>query len=177
MSRDAIFSFARGIMRQQRGFSLIELLIVVAIILIIAAIAIPGLLKAKISANQASAVESMRTIMTANSAYQSTFGLGYAPTLLALGGPAAGCVQGTAPTPAKFCFLDSTLSNANTPATPKSGYFFTYAVAGAANSTFTLQGDASNQGQSGDMHYFADQSQVVRFNAAGPANSLDAAIQ
>ena len=157
-----------------RGFSLIELLIVVSIILIIAAIAIPGLLKARMSANQASAVESLRTIMTAESSYQSAFG-GYAPTILALGS-AAPCAPGTSPTAAQFCFLDSTLSAATTPATPKSGYYFTYVV-GAGNNSFTLNADPSQPGQTGDMHYFADQSQVVRFNAAGPATAADAAIQ
>jgi prepilin-type N-terminal cleavage/methylation domain-containing protein len=161
-------------MSKQRGFSLIELLIVVSIILIIAAIAIPGLLKARISANQASAVESMRTIMTAESSYQTAFG-NYAPTILALGS-AATCPPGTAPTAAQFCFLDSTLSAATTPATGKSGYFFTYVV-GGANTTFTLNADPISVGQTGDMHYFADQSQVVRFNPAAAAGVTDPAIQ
>src|SRR3954466_7451249 len=135
-------------MRKQTGFSLIELLIVVSIILIIAAIAIPGLLKARISANQASAVESMRTILTAESSYQSTFG-NYAPTILALGS-AVPCPQGLPPTAAQFCFLDSNLSNATNAGTPKSGYFFTYVIA-ANNNSFTLNADPSAPGSTSNM--------------------------
>ena len=157
-----------------RGFSLIELLIVVSIILIIAAIAIPGLMKARISANQASAVESMRTILTAETSYQTSYGT-YAPTILALGS-AGPCPPGTTPTAAQYCFIDQTLSGATTPATGKSGYFFTYAIA-AGNFAFTLNGDPVVINQTGDLHYFADQSQVVRFNPAAPATVADAPIQ
>src|ERR1700683_113284 len=69
---------------KQKGFSLIELLIVVAIILIIAAIAIPNLLRAKIAANEASAVGSLRTLNTASVAYSTTYG-NYPPALSNLG--------------------------------------------------------------------------------------------
>ncbi len=75
--------------QREKGFSLIELLIVVAIILIIAAIAIPNLLRARIAANEASAVGSVRTLDTAEITYSSTYGTGFAP-LASLGG-AAGC--------------------------------------------------------------------------------------
>lgn len=76
-----------------RGFSLIELLIVVAIILIIAAIAIPNLLRSRQSANQASAVANLRTVSTAAVSYWVTYGNGYPADLPTLGGlgPGATC--------------------------------------------------------------------------------------
>jgi type IV pilus assembly protein PilA len=72
--------------RLSRGFSLIELLIVIAIILIIAGIAIPQLLRARIAANEAAAAETVRTITTASMAYNSTWGNGFPPSLATLGG-------------------------------------------------------------------------------------------
>src|SRR4051812_10958992 len=78
---------ARRAARRQRGFSLIELLIVVAIILIIAAIAIPNFMRARMSANEAAAVHSLRTVTTAQITYGTMFpAAGYADTLTKLGG-------------------------------------------------------------------------------------------
>src|SRR5215813_11724543 len=105
--------------QRQKGFSLIELLIVVAIILIIAAIAIPNLLRARMQANESSAVSSIHAINTAQISYSTLFPtVGFSPSLLALGD------GGTSPCPGTStasCYIDSSLSSGT-----KSGYSFTY---------------------------------------------------
>jgi type IV pilus assembly protein PilA len=107
-------------MHGDRGFSLIELLIVVAIILVIAAIALPNLLQARMSANEASAVGSLNALRRAEAAYVASFpDVGYSPDIASLGGTAPCTVtSGTA------CLIDTSLSAAIPGSSGKSGYVF-----------------------------------------------------
>jgi prepilin-type N-terminal cleavage/methylation domain-containing protein len=146
---------------KQNGFSLIELLIVVAIILIIAAIAIPNLLRSKMAANEASAVGSMRTINTSSVAFSTTYG-NY-PTLLTDLGPA------TTPTSAAADLIDSALVTGI-----KSGYHFDY-TATSPYTTYVLTGDPVST-STGQRHFYTDQSGVIRADTATIATSASTPI-
>jgi prepilin-type N-terminal cleavage/methylation domain-containing protein len=165
-------------MRKQNGFSLIELLIVVAIILIIAAIAIPNLLRARMAANEASAVSSLRTINTGEITYQSTYPtVGYAAALLNLGGPiGAACVPG----PASACLIDAVLANNGNPAgSGKSGYNFTTGagtVGAGLNVGYTVLARPMILNETGVRAFCAEQDAVVRVDPAGVCSNTEAGI-
>jgi type IV pilus assembly protein PilA len=156
-------SEVKAMKRRQKGFSLIELLIVVAIILIIAAIAIPNLLRAKMAANEASAVGSMRTINTTLVDYSTTYG-GYSPSLASLGGPAGGSA-----TSSSAELIDAVLAGGT-----KSGYTFSYTT-GATDSNgnilaYTITGIPTSVGTTGQRRFFTDQTGVIRANTTATAN-------
>ncbi len=151
---------------KQKGFSLIELLIVVAIILIIAAIAIPNLLRSKIAANQASAVASLRTLNTSAVLYDTNYQQ-YPSALSDMATPAGGgAVTSTAAD-----LIDSVLATGT-----KSGYTFKWTGGGAGVPTYTINADPVTLNTTGTVHYFTDQTLVIRSNATATAVVADLPI-
>ena len=140
-------------MRRQAGFTLIEIMIVVAIIAIIASMAIPSILNARKASNEASATSALRTLTTANNQYRTRF-QSYAAAFSNLS------VAG---------YIDDSLGSG-----AKSGYIFTYAAAG---DTWTANADPTTPGASGDRGFFVDESGVIRFSPSGAASPTSAPIE
>jgi len=139
-------------MRRVKGFSLIELLIVVAIILIIAAIAVPSFLRSRIAANESAAAASLRTLNSAQISYNSAYPtVGFASTLAALGGTSC-----TPPNETSACLIDTVLAGGQ-----RSGYNFTLSnVTGTPSSTYNFFASPVQYNYSG-MRYFCSYSDAV----------------
>ncbi|PSH05464.1 MAG: pili assembly chaperone [Acidobacteria bacterium] len=165
-------------MPKQKGFSLIELLIVVAVILIIAAIAIPSFQRSRMAANEASAVGSLRYIHTAQITYAQTYPeVGYASDLATLG---PGPVFGANPSSTNAVLLDNVLGaptpggSAATKGNPKSGYlFYVSDAAGTPVSSYSCNGDPVTPEQTGKHFFFSDPSGVIRSNETKAATVTD----
>ena len=146
-------------MRNQKGFSLIELLLVVAIILIIAAIAIPSFMRARMRANEANAVASLHVIHTAAVTYTTTYpDVGYPANLASMGG-ANPCTASST----QACLLDDLLSQGI-----KDGYSYVWTSDGLTPSVgFTLTATPQSVGNSGQNMYCTDQSGIIFYDTSG----------
>jgi type IV pilus assembly protein PilA len=153
----------------QAGFSLIELLVVVAVILIIAAIAIPNYMRTKMRANEASAAQSLRNIATAEIVYSTTYGIDFSAGLSQLSG------NGIIPDENNAGLIDENLASGL-----KGGYLIVYTPLTfdpqGHPSTYSVTADPQVPGTTGIRHFYTDQSCVIRSNDSAPATATDPAL-
>lgn len=146
--------------RHRNGFSLLELLVVVAVILIISAIALPNLLRSKMSANEASAVGSLRAVNAACTNYSSSWGKGFPVSLSNLG-------PGKPATATSADLIDGLLAGGT-----KSGYTFVYVSGtptGGKIATYTVTANPAVAQKTGGRYFFTDQTGVIRYSLGSAA--------
>jgi type IV pilus assembly protein PilA len=159
------FKFVRHRKPRAAGFSIIELMIVVAVILIIAALAIPQLLRARMSANESAAVSALRTLATQEANYDSSWGPGFSPTLASMGPPA----PGSPATATNADLIDAVFASGL-----RGGYQFLYTplipAGGTTPTGYTANANPISPGITGEWFFYLDQSNVIRQNDGSPAS-------
>lgn len=157
-------------MHRKAGFTIIELLIVVTVIMTLAALALPNFSRSRIQASETSTVASLRSITTAQIGYFTTY-QGYPANLSQLGPPPTG-------TPASSVaadLIDQTLASG-----ARSGYTYVYLAADVdgdgRNEQFTVRANPTQPGITGNKHYYVDHTNVIRFNLNAPAGPGDTPI-
>lgn len=149
-------------MRKRQGFGLVELIVLLAVLLVIAAITLPGLLRTKIATNEQTAIDSLRTLVSACGDYKMSYG-GYPKGLSNLG-------PGAPASAAAAALVDSNLANGG-----KSGYIFLYAAgatdAGGNVLSYSITASPVKPGTTGRRQFYSDQSGVIRASGTGAANA------
>ncbi len=156
---------------QRKGISLIGLLVVIAILLVLAALAIPRAIRSRIVSNETAAASALRTLASANLIYSNRYEAGYAPSLAALGPPGGGRLASAA----NADLIDSVLAGGT-----RRGYTFTYAPVDTAGNgqfdRFSVNANPITPGISGQRYFFVDHSHVLRFDVNGPATAASTPI-
>lgn len=162
--------------KRQRGFTILELLITVAIILVIASIAVPHYLSSKMAANEASAVGCMRAVTSALVMYTTTYPeVGYPALLTDLsdGGTPSNCVPPHLASSTQACLIDNSLAGGN-----KGGYIFTYSPDSAHTPAagYSVNADPISRGSTGRRSFFTNVPGVIHWNAVAAATESDPSI-
>lgn len=154
--------------RRWRGFSVVEVVVLIAILLVVAAIAIPNLLHSNLSENESSAAASLRTLNSACEDYARLYG-GYPKRLSNLG-------PGSPASAASAALIDAELAGGT-----KNGYVFTYTAGASGVSgnvlSYSIMANPMNLGSSGRRRFFTDQSGVIRASMASVADAGSTPIE